>query len=64
MRPTEEGLSVQPPVTDLASVITDVSKSLQRLLASGLQRSAVITLLVSDTGISKRQITKVLGRTG
>jgi hypothetical protein len=48
----------------LAKAILDVSYSMERLLADGLNRSAIIVLIADDTGLSKKTITKILDSLG
>ena len=44
----------------LAEAIVSISNSMSKLLASGLNRRAVVTLIAYDTGVSRTYIDAVL----
>jgi hypothetical protein len=45
---------------NLADAIQKISVSMTRLLKTGLNRDAIITLIKDDTGLGKREIATVL----
>lgn len=53
----EENMVARPV---FAQAIVDMSKSLQKLLSSGLNRKAVVVLVAHDAKISKRDVEDVL----
>ena len=44
----------------LAEAIVSISSSMSKLLASGMNRRAVVTLIAYDTGVSRTHIDAVL----
>lgn len=57
---TQKPVAPEPDPKVLANAIVEISSSFKRLLASGLNRNAIVVLLQSDTGLSKKQINYVL----
>jgi hypothetical protein len=47
-------------VLPLTQAIMQISGSLEALLKSGLNRRAIIVLLHDETGVNKREITKII----
>lgn len=61
--PTDPKKVTAPPGDDgppLADVIREVSAGLRRLRASGLNRRAIVTLLVASTKVGRKSVERVL----
>lgn len=48
------------PITTLAEAVVEISKSVAKLRASGLNERAIVVLVKHETGISMADITRVL----